>query len=432
MQRKHVAIIGANFAGITAVQAIQATAEGAIDITLIDPSNTSVWTPHIHEVLSGVKTEQDVCFSRDKLLGNNVSAVQGRVTALDAHNRLLSFVNPHHEAQNLHFDACLVACGYAPVATQKPNQFSFGSVQDALAIKIAIQQRIANKEHTNITIVGGGFTGIEVLGELLRQHKNSSLINVQVIESGPRLISGLPSVVSDDISRLCDSNGIEVHLNAKVESSDAQGLQLSNGCQVKSDICIFTSGGVLPEFIKGLALPDDNTKGIYCFDTLQHADYPHVFAAGDISTVQIDGQRVAKQAWSAQQQGACAGRNIVRWLQGKTMESFQPRIKPVLLSFGNINTYLIAGQTVYASPLLASVKETLFQVSMAKQNRYNTLAEQKHGLLRRFTRSVTGLLLPEIRPSSLVNLIANSRLLQKGESRDITMLVDSINDLVRR
>ena len=64
--------------------------------------------------------------------------------------------------------------------------------------------------------------------------------------------------------------------------------------------------------------------------------------------------------------GAMAAANVVRWLEGRTLKPFKPAPKPVLIAFGDLQTYLVAGRTVLASRLLAGAKEGVYQLAMAQ------------------------------------------------------------------
>jgi NADH dehydrogenase len=63
--------------------------------------------------------------------------------------------------------------------------------------------------------------------------------------------------------------------------------------------------------------------------------------------------------------GQCAASNLMRFVNGQLPSSFRPSPKPMLLAFGDIDTFLVAGSKVVASPLLAAAKEAVFQGSMA-------------------------------------------------------------------
>ena len=84
---------------------------------------------------------------------------------------------------------------------------------------------------------------------------------------------------------------------------------------------------------------------------------------------------------------------------------------PMLISFGDITTWLVAGDSVVASPLLAAAKEGVYQATMAR------LASPKEPL--RYSADVVGravtatrqLLLPQLTPRKLFLGLTGSRII---------------------
>jgi NADH dehydrogenase len=76
--------------------------------------------------------------------------------------------------------------------------------------------------------------------------------------------------------------------------------------------------------------------------------------------------RLAKQAYYAMQMGQFAAVNAVRLLAGRRLREFIPVPKPMLVAFGDLDTFLVSGRSVIASPTLAAAKEAVFQLTMAQ------------------------------------------------------------------
>ena len=103
-KRKHIVIVGGNFAGLTA--AIKLSRRHAV--TVIDPSRHFEWAPGIHEILSSVKTPQGLRLDRAAIVKQaGHRFLQDRVTALQPAQRRLATA----AGRELVFDACIVAVG---------------------------------------------------------------------------------------------------------------------------------------------------------------------------------------------------------------------------------------------------------------------------------------------------------------------------------
>ena len=427
---KHKAIIiGGNFAGLSAARHLSCLAQSQLQVTLLDPSADFNWTPNIHEILSGVKVQNNLTVSRQSMLKSlGVKFVQEAVTKLDKHEKKVTLAS----GNLLDYDACIIACGYAARNQNLPKgHFQFRNAGDVKQIRDAIEKYQGVKKSINISIVGGGFTGVEALGELLRKSSFDIHFNITVLESAERLVKNLHPVISNDIIKLSQPYGVNFKFNCKVEDAQPGNLTLSDGSELASDITIWSSGGRAPDFITEAGLVDEVGNSIAVNTFLQANVCADCFVAGDIADVRLsasgagvaDQQALSKQSYHAIDLGKLAAQNMASHVQQKALQSFKPNDKPVLLAFGDINTYMISGKSVLCSPLLAATKEALYQVSMHKLMSAESLYRRKKGFFERLARSANRLLLPELQPAALFNVIARSRVLKKGSKQDLIPLL---------
>lgn len=430
MKNKHkILIIGGNFAGISAAKRLSTLNNRDIEFTVVDSADHFNWTPNIHEILSGVKDKQGVQISREKLvtsLGGNF--VKGRVTALDLDNKFAEL----DSGVSLNFDACLLACGYAPKALpSSENGFYFRNAQDVLQISEKITHKLAQPETIKLTIVGGGFTGVEALGELLRHYGKNTHLNITLIESGPRLVKDLPQVISDNILKLTAAHQVDFKFDCRVTDISDNQLSLSDGSHLVSDINIWTTGGSLPDFLVNSGLAEASDSGVSVNVMLQSLSNPACFVAGDVVSLPLgDDKNLSKQSYHAQDMGSRAAENMLNWLKNKHQLDFQPVEKPILLSFGDINTYMVSGDSVLASPTLAASKEAIYQIGMHKLISSMSLFSQKQSAVSHFIRATSKLLLPELRPSTPFKILQRSCLLQYGNPKDLKILMASVGSLL--
>jgi NADH dehydrogenase len=98
-------------------------------------------------------------------------------------------------------------------------------------------------------------------------------------------------------------------------------------------------------------------------DTLQSVDYDEIFVAGDAAEL---GAPISKQGYHALDMGRCAARNAAALLGSRPLERYRPAEKPMLVSFGDLDCFLVAGPVVLASPALGAAKEAVFELVMAQ------------------------------------------------------------------
>ncbi|MGB5323861.1 MAG: FAD-dependent oxidoreductase [Pseudomonadales bacterium] len=406
-KHSHVVIVGGNFAGLSAASKLAHKAH--IGVTLVDPAGTFNWTPNIHEIVSGLKDPGSVAISSEKNAARlGYRFVCERATALDSPNNSLEL----ESGEILDYDVLLLSCGLSTAGLDTP-----GAAQSSIGLRRAeqakrIQQRIAvalanNKSYT-ITIVGAGFTGIEVLGELLRRHAGDERVSVNVVDTAPRILAGLPEVIGQDVQKHCEQFPVHFHLSAEIGSVEEKAVLLQDGTSIDSDLTIWCAGTRLPDFIAKSDLAQDRS-GVLVVDTLQCQSAENIFAAGDIAATP---KPIKKQATYAIDMGKQAAGNIEQFLRGEPGRAFVPFQKPLLLSFGDINTYFIYNNAVFASPLLAPLKEAVYQFYMTQFAANLPAAEQGLGIVGRYARSVRELLLPELLRFRFGELLGRSRRLQ--------------------
>jgi len=197
-QRQRVAIVGASFAGLRAAQRLGPD----FDVTVFDPSPWFEWLPNIHELVSGAKRPADLRLPRKRLIAAaGHRFVRDAVTAIDARHGTLSTA-----AGKVHaFDYCIVAVGGINetfgVRGADRHALPFNSVEQCSAIGRRLAALMKGRAPRSIVIVGGGFEGVEVLGEILRRYRSRANLTLHVVEAGPVQVP-VPQAVLPSWSKL--------------------------------------------------------------------------------------------------------------------------------------------------------------------------------------------------------------------------------------
>lgn len=357
---KRIAIVGGNFAGLTA--AIRLSRRHAV--TVIDPSRHFEWMPNIHEILSSVKTPKGLRLDRAAIVQQaGHRFLRDRVTLLQPAQRRLTTAG----GRELDFDACIVAVGALWNTHHIPgvarHAMPFRSVADGLAIEQRLHTLVQQGKPLRIVIAGGGISGIEALGEILRRHRDDANLSIEVVEAGARLLPGMAPALDPDLRRLCERYAVKFRTGTTIASVSAKGVRLADGTRLRSELTLWTAGLAPPALLResGLTRPPQVWADVH--QTLQSRHFDNTFVVGDAAQLP---RPVGKQAYNAIDMGALAAANVSRFLEGRALKPFKPAPKPVLIAFGDLQTYLVAGRTVVASKALAGAKEGVYQVFMAQ------------------------------------------------------------------
>jgi NADH dehydrogenase len=357
---KHrVAIVGGGFAGIGAARALRDDHH----VTLIDQRPYFEFRPNIHEIVSGLKKPGTVRLSLERIARNlQQTFVQDHVKAIDPKAKMVLT-----SSQRIPYDALILAPGGRPssdrVAGVETHGHCFASAEDAewTADRLRIVAGLPGR-HT-VTIVGGGFTGVEVLGEILRKYRNERRLRLRLIESGGRLMRDWPKVLHQRVKKIAENHDVEVLLDTRVAEVDRDRITLTTGQALPSQLTIWTAGSRAPGFVESAGFAIGPSGWAEVDDTLASGQFPGVFIAGDAAQLP---KRVRKQGAEALRLGERAAKNVNRLLKGRALKSFRKENLPLLITFGDLSAFvLLEDDTVIEGQALAAGREFTFQQSMA-------------------------------------------------------------------
>ena len=361
--KRRIVIVGANFAGIAAAQHL----DRRYDVTVIDRSPWFEWLPNIHELLSGAKRAADLRLPRARLVKRaGHRFVRAEVTRIDARRGRALLAG----GKSLEFDACIVAVGGVHdtfgVRGADRHALAFKGVDDCAGIgrEIArLRRRGARAQRPQVVIVGGGLEGIEGLGEILRGERRRRSLDVTLVESGPRLMPDLPPALDARVRAHCAAFDVRLLTRARVTAVTPRRVRLDSGELLRSDLTIWTGGSAPSPLLRASGLASRAGQWAEVTAALQSRRHANVFVIGDAAALPSP---LSKQAYHALDMGKCAADNVSRWLGGRPLRRFRPAPKPMLVAFGDLDTFLVAGRRVLASPALAAAKEGIYQLTMAQ------------------------------------------------------------------
>lgn len=103
----HVVVIGAGYGGATAAKYLRLWSEGAIDVTLVEPSEAFISCPMSNLVLGGSRSLADITVAYAGLDKHGVKRVRDTVTAIDADKRQVRLAS----GATLSYDRLVVSPG---------------------------------------------------------------------------------------------------------------------------------------------------------------------------------------------------------------------------------------------------------------------------------------------------------------------------------
>ncbi len=233
---KKIVIVGAGYSGILTAKKLAKKFKHSQDvsITIIDKNPYHTMLTELHEVAANRVDEESIKISLKKVFaGRKVEVKLDTVTSIDFGKKLISGT-----ADSYDYDYLVLCAGSKPTyfGTAGAEEFTFKlwSYDDAVLLKDHIHTmfRKASRETDpeerkkllTFYIVGAGFTGAEMAGELAEyapilcknfeiDRKEVNICNVDVLS---RTIPNLPEKLSEKVERRMKKMGIRVMLNTGV------------------------------------------------------------------------------------------------------------------------------------------------------------------------------------------------------------------------
>jgi NADH dehydrogenase len=388
-RRKRVLILGGGFAGLAAALELR---PDRYRVTLVDRSRWFEFLPNIHELLSGVKTPDLLRLPLDRNVRRaGHTFVRDTVTEIDPVGRTVATQRPRTA---FGYDALIVAFGGVDATRGVTGVFEhalpFKSVEQCDRIGKRLARLAARRKPARVVIVGGGLEGVEALGEILRRYRHSSL-HVTLVEARERLLPETPTALDAHVRKLCAPYGVEFQVESPVRNIEPGAVVLWEGRSLPSDLTIWTGGPAPPALLGECGLAPNGAWAPVDI-TLQSKGHAEIFVAGDAAELPTP---LSKQGYHALDMGVCAARNAERLLAGKPLAPFRPSGKPMLISFGDLTCFLVAGERALAGPSLAAAKEAVFELVMAQLDA-QPLWSRLPRALNRAERAARALLWPSL------------------------------------
>jgi selenide, water dikinase len=140
-----------------------------------------------------------------------------------------------------------------------------------------------------LAIVGGGAGGVE-LGLNMQQRLPSCKIHL--VHSGTRLLPNHNLWVSRRLENICRTRQIRLYLQERVREVLVDRIICNSGSILEYDYLFWVTRSSAPSWLKESGLATDDRGFILVNNYLQSLSHPHIFAAGDILSRLIRGEKL--------------------------------------------------------------------------------------------------------------------------------------------
>ena len=346
MAGKRILVVGAGFAGLYAAMHLRRAVDAGQRVTVVNPENFMQYQPFLPEVASGTIDPRAVVVPLRRVL-RHCEVVIGEVVRVDHEARTAHVRRADGRTEPLGYDVVVLAPGsrarVLPIPGLAEHGVGFKTVQEAIWLRNRVLSQLDVAAGTDdperrraaltFVFVGGGYAGVEALGELedLARDASESYPGMRVsdmrwvlVEATGAILPELGEALAGYAQRRLEERGIEILLHTRLDSAEDGVVRLSDGQAFVADTLVWTAGVKPSPLAAESGLPVDEAGRILTDVFLRVEGVADAWAAGDAAAVpdRTTGGIMPPTAQHGMRQGKRLARNLGATLNGRGPEPF--------------------------------------------------------------------------------------------------------------
>jgi NADH:ubiquinone reductase (H+-translocating) len=358
-----VCVLGGGYAGLRVARELPGRLDHSWSITLVDRGECHQLITRLPEVVATKIPARDACIPFKDLLNRRVQHLRADIQAVDLATRRV-----HTSAGPLQPDVLVIAVGTTPDFLNIPgaatHSATLKSVQDAVRIRDKIAELRSGQPLVRVVIMGAGYTGTEVAGELSapdyarRTGTGLGAVEVCIVSEDARLLPQASSRLSAAVERILRTRHIPLYLGQSVRRVDATGLETEGRDVFPADLLVWAGQTHVSFQVLGSAGSDAAGGKLRVDPYLQVGNDGSIFACGDVASVfdYARGSIAASSAQLALQEGQTVARNIGARADGRALEEYRPRSLGEALGLGGKDAAAEVGGLIVSGRAAAAIK----------------------------------------------------------------------------
>ncbi|MEO3972955.1 NAD(P)/FAD-dependent oxidoreductase [Streptomyces sp. CAU 1734] len=355
-----ILVVGGGYVGMYTALHLQRRlkhelARGEAEILVITPDPYMTYQPFLPEAAAGSISPRHVVVPLRRVL-NKCKIVIGEVTAVTHAKRTATVTTLATDEEGtggveVAYDELVIAPGSIsrtlPIPGLADYAIGFKTVEEAIGLRnhvieqmdIASSTRDPDLRDAALTFVfvGGGYAGVEALGELedMARYASRYYHNIKpedlkwiLVEASDRILPEVGEEMGGYAIRELRSRNIDVRLETRLDSCENRVAVLSDGSRFRTRTVVWTAGVKPSPLLAATDLPLTERGRLRCTAQLALAGTEHAWAAGDAAAVpdissDTPGAECAPNAQHAVRQTKVLAGNIVASLHGRPLSEYE-------------------------------------------------------------------------------------------------------------
>jgi NADH dehydrogenase len=281
-----------------------------------------------------------------------------RVQRIDLSSSEIEFDDGKGALTPFHYDHVVIACGAESnlgiIPGMSEHAFAFKVMSDAIDLRQQIVRQMESAEattdpdlrrwHLSFVIVGAGFSGVEVAGEINELVRSSTRfyrnfrkedVVVSLVHSQDQILPEVAPKLREFARKKMEKAGITMLLNTRAVAATHEGVELNDGRMLTGGTIVCTIGTAISPIVQALDVPKERGR-ICSTPEMRIEGQTNAWAIGDCAYIinAFDNKPAAPTGQFAERQGRQAALNLVRLLHGEATRPFRFKALGQLCSIG--------------------------------------------------------------------------------------------------
>lgn len=328
-------ILGAGYGGLLTAIKLEERIKRLkdVDIVLVDRNDYHQYLHLAYEIVTDVKKVSDLTIPLTELLEKRkIRFFQARVLEIDLGNKVVKT-----DRGDLPYCELAIALGsepnYCHIKGAEEHSFCVSSVEAAAHIRDNLKKVKAKEKDPKIVVGGGGFTGVELAGEIVDEFKCC----VTIIEGSKILLPswGIPEF-SRKVADVLTEMGAKIIFGKSITEVKPEAILLNDGGKVECSLFIWTGGVQGSQVATSSGLKTGKGNRVIIDKFCEAVGFPSVYVVGDCALV-VDsktGEILPQCVEIALQQAEVVADNLYADLTGSERTVYVPKFSGLILAVG--------------------------------------------------------------------------------------------------
>ena len=358
MNPVRVVVVGGGFAAVQFAKTLRSKLRASeCDILLFSRENHMVFHPLLADV-AGASINGDAAAAPLRQMLPGVECRTERVQRISLSSSEIEFDDGNGALTRLHYDHVVVACGAESnlgiIPGMSDHAFAFKVMRDAVELRQQIVRQMESAEaardpnlrrwHLSFIIVGAGFSGVEVAGEINELVRSSTRfyqnfrkedVLVSMVHSQDQILPEVAPKLREFARKKMEKAGITMVLNTRAVAATHEGVELNDGRMLRGATIVCTIGTATSPIVQALDVPKERGR-IRTTPEMRIEGQTNAWAIGDCAYIinAFDNKPAAPTGQFAERQGRQAALNVVRLLKAEPTQPFRFKALGQLCSIG--------------------------------------------------------------------------------------------------